>query len=289
MAAASQTLSELMTTSVRAAPSSLKDFMRAVGTSSSYQDEQRIVSTELCLLKQSEAPHRIDKPLMVKLLFASLLGHDISPFHGVVLESIAAKDFHVKRLGYMLLVNAVSSSSYIRMTAVNTLLADLTSSSMLHVQLALTTLSYVLTADTVPIFRDKVTSKLSCDAPPIRRGALSALHKMYSIDGPAVDDRLTLKIQAAVCDADPSVMACVLPLIIDELERDRSALTKVGIVSSALCILKQVLEGKLNKSFEYFGVPAPWIQVRYSITHLLVITVQCSASCLVALTVTVVL
>jgi vesicle coat complex subunit len=169
------------------------------------------------------------------------------------------------------------------MTAVNTLLADLTSSSMLHVQLALTTLSYVLTADTVPIFRDKVISKLSCDAPPIRRAALSALHKMYSIDGPAVDDRLTLKIQAAVCDADPSVMACVLPLIIDELVRDRSALTKVSIVSSALCILKQVLEGKLKKSFEYFGVPAPWIQVRYYYIHYApsstVITVQCSASC----------
>jgi AP-4 complex subunit epsilon-1 len=68
------------------------------------------------------------------------------------------------------------------------------------------------------------------------------------------------RLQLAVCDRDPSVMAATLPLLITALPAIKD-IAADNYNSSLLCILQQILDSKLPRSFEYCGVSAPWVQV----------------------------
>ena len=68
------------------------------------------------------------------------------------------------------------------------------------------------------------------------------------------------KIKAALCDSDPGVMAASLNIFYDMARAD--AANYKDLVPTFVSILKQVIERRLPKDFDYHKVPAPWMQVK---------------------------
>ena len=67
------------------------------------------------------------------------------------------------------------------------------------------------------------------------------------------------KIRRALCDRDPSVMGATLPLFQALVQDD--PLQFKDLVPSFVSILKQIIEHRLPREFDYHRIPAPWIQV----------------------------
>lgn len=68
------------------------------------------------------------------------------------------------------------------------------------------------------------------------------------------------KMKKALCDREPSVMAASLNLYMDELKENPRKYR--DLAPSFVIILKQVIEHKLPKEFDYHRLPAPWIQMK---------------------------
>ncbi len=68
------------------------------------------------------------------------------------------------------------------------------------------------------------------------------------------------KLKKALCDKEPSVMAATLNLYYNEIRENPKKYRELA--SSFVIILKQVIEHKLPKEFDYHRMPAPWIQMK---------------------------
>lgn len=62
-----------------------------------------------------------------------------------------------------------------------------------------------------------------------------------------------------LCDNDPGVMAAALCPLFDLIIIDVNSYK--DLVTSFVSILKQVIEGRLPKGYDYHHMPAPFIQV----------------------------
>ena len=137
-------------------PQCLKEFLKAIGSAKNHQDETTIISTELkSLLQASSISLPLSRDTLIKLIFAHLLGHDITQLHFLVIQCLASKQPYIRRLGYLFCSNVISKDSSVRIMAINNILSDLKGSS-LEVRGALITISQIVTKETVPIFLDKV-------------------------------------------------------------------------------------------------------------------------------------
>ncbi len=68
------------------------------------------------------------------------------------------------------------------------------------------------------------------------------------------------KIRRALCDKDPAVMGSTLPLFQAMIQDD--VMQFKDLVPSFVVILKQIIEHRLPRDFDYHRIPAPWVQVR---------------------------
>jgi len=67
-------------------------------------------------------------------------------------------------------------------------------------------------------------------------------------------------MKRALCDKDPSVMGAVLNLYHDEVKKNPQKFKE--LTGSFVVILKQIIEHKLAKEYDYHRMPAPWIQIK---------------------------
>lgn len=74
---------------------------------------------------------------------------------------------------------------------------------------------------------------------------------------PHAIDQMDLKMKKALCDKDPSVMQAALNFFAEQV-KDRPADFK-DLVNSFVVILKQIIEHRLPKDYDYHRLPAPWI------------------------------
>ena len=77
---------------------------------------------------------------------------------------------------------------------------------------------------------------------------------------PSAIDGMDVKMKKALCDKDPSVMSCALNYFCDEV-RQRPSDFK-DLINSFIVILKQVVEHRLPRDYDYHRMPAPWIQIK---------------------------
>jgi AP-4 complex subunit epsilon-1 len=93
----------------------------------------------------------------------------------------------------------------------------------------------------------------------IRKKAVMVILKMYKLQ-PTVIDQMDLKMKKALCDKDPSVMSATLNYFSEQVKM-RGADFK-DLVNSFVVILKQVVEHRLPRDYDYHRLPAPWIQMK---------------------------
>lgn len=67
-------------------------------------------------------------------------------------------------------------------------------------------------------------------------------------------------MKKALCDKDPSVMACALNYFLDEIRKRPNDYK--DLVNHFVVILKQIIDHRLPRDFDYHRIPAPWIQTK---------------------------
>ena len=67
-------------------------------------------------------------------------------------------------------------------------------------------------------------------------------------------------MKTALCDKVPAVMGASLNFFIDAIREDPAKYK--DLTSSFVVILKQIIEHKLPKDYDYKSMPAPWLQMK---------------------------
>ena len=73
-------------------------------------------------------------------------------------------------------------------------------------------------------------------------------------------DQIDVKMKKALCDKEPSVMACALNYFQDAVRKE--PLKYKDLVNHFIIILKQIIDHRLPREFDYHRLPAPWIQTK---------------------------
>lgn len=67
-------------------------------------------------------------------------------------------------------------------------------------------------------------------------------------------------MKKALCDKDPSVMSATLNYFTEQVKKHPSDYK--DLVNSFVVILKQVVEHRLPRDYDYHRLPAPWVQMK---------------------------
>ncbi|CBZ52097.1 adaptin N terminal region domain-containing protein [Neospora caninum Liverpool] len=265
--------------------------IKAIGEARSKQEEDRIVANEIATLKvklnePNISPQKMQE-LLIRSLYVELLGHDASfaHFHAVKMTN-QTNNIKAKRLGYLACNLFLSEDNELMLLLINTIQKDLASPNILNVQSALHCVARLLTAEMLPALLPSLSSLLQHPHAAVRKKAVMAVHKVLDLKERQQERRAKLaaslkparaaledddfdsevmeglreKMRRALCDADPSVMAVSLH-VIHRLAAKNVAAWR-DLVSSLVSILKQIIDRKLPKDYEYHRVPAPWIQIK---------------------------
>jgi len=93
----------------------------------------------------------------------------------------------------------------------------------------------------------------------IRKKSVMVLIKFYKLY-PNTIENMEMKMKKALCDKDPSVMACALHWFLETIKKQPNSYK--DLVNSFIVILRQIVEHRLPRDYDYHRMPAPWIQMK---------------------------
>lgn len=243
-----------------------KDFfelVKSIGESKSKQEEDRIILEEISALKKKlhdpSLSKKKSKEFVVRMLYVEMLGHDASFGYIKAIELCASTSLIPKKCGYLVSALCLSPEHEFRFMLVNQMQRDMGSANHLEVCAGLSGVARLVTADMIPAVLNDVRKALTHEHEAVRKKAVMALHRFRQLDPDALA-HLGDAIRRTLCDRDPAVMGAALCLFHD-LVRARPADYK-DLVASFVSILKQVVEHRLPRDYDYHRMPAPWIQMR---------------------------
>ena len=199
------------------------------------------------------------KEYLIRLMYVEMLGHDAAFGYIHAVKATNESDVSLKRVGYLATSAFLDENHELIILIVNTVQQDLKSDNYLVVCAALTTICRLVNEETIPAVLPQVTELLNHPQMHVRKKAVMALHKFH-LKSPSSVSHLHGKFRQMLCDKDPSVMSAALCALHDLTISDPGP--QKNLVPSFVSILKQVVEHRLPKSYDYHRVPAPFIQIR---------------------------
>ena len=240
----------------------LLDLIKAIGDSKSKQEEDKIMSNECETLKtkisQSGSTPKQKKEFLIRAIYCEMLGHDASFSHLHAVNLTQDKNILNKRVGYLACSLLLNENSEFLILLVASLQKDLQSSNWVEVSMALTTVIKFANPIIMQAVTEPILKLLDDRNEKIRKKAVMCLFKFYQVDPNSVPD-CEQKMRKLLCDKDPSVMAATLPYFKEQSLKNPEKYK--NLVTPFIQILKQVIEHKLPKEFNYHRFPAPWIQI----------------------------
>lgn len=238
------------------------NLIKGIGEAKSKLEEDLIIEKEIKLLRSVIAQPdnaKYMREFVVRLMYCEMLGHDVSWGYIHAINMTQQSKLLDKWVGYIAVASFLHRDHELLILLISSLRRDLGSTNQLHVCAALTALSHLISEETIPAVLPLVTELLQHEKAVVRKKAVMALLRFFLLSPTSVD-HLHEKVRRALCDADPSVMSATLNLLEYLVEKD----TRVwkDIVPTLVSILKQVVQKRLPKHYEYHHVPAPWTQVK---------------------------
>ncbi|XP_044342725.1 AP-4 complex subunit epsilon [Triticum aestivum] len=239
------------------------DLVKSIGEARSKAEEDRIISRELDHLKRRladpDVPRRKMKELLLRLVYAEMLGHDASFGHIHAVKMTHDESLPLKRTGYLAVALFIDERHDLVILVVNTIQKDLRSDNYLVVCAALTAASRLIGEEAIPAVLPQVVDLLAHPKEAVRKKAVMALHRFYQ-RSPSSVSHLVSNFRKRLCDNDPGVMGATLCPLYDLILEDPNAYK--DLVVSFVNILKQVAERRLPTSYDYHQMPAPFIQIK---------------------------
>lgn len=171
---------------------------------------------------------------------------------------VSSKNLLEKRVGYLAACLTLHKDHQFMLLLVNSLKTDLSSDNFLEVAMALNTVAKLVNVDIIPALMQSVLGLLEHSQAIVRKKAVVCLHRFLQLS-PRILDSHNSAVRKALCDNDPSVMGATL-LLLRDLAAEAPQEYK-DLIPSLVSILKQVIEHRLARDFDYHRIPAPWIQM----------------------------
>lgn len=240
------------------------ELIKSIGDSRSKQEEDKIILRELDTLKVKIKESNINakkmKEYLMRAIYIEMLGHEAAFSHFQAVNLTQDKNLMNKRVGYLASNILLNENSECLIMLVSTLQKDITSLHWIEVCMALSTIiKFANSSIIVQAVIEQVYKLLDNKSEQIRKKAVCCLHRFYQVSPTKVPD-INDKMRKMLCDYDPSVMASSLNFFHEVVMKDSSEYK--DLVSSFVVILKQVIEHKLPRDYDYHRLPAPWIQMK---------------------------
>ncbi|EMS64146.1 AP-4 complex subunit epsilon [Triticum urartu] len=159
------------------------DLVKSIGEARSKAEEDRIISRELDHLKRRladpDVPRRKMKELLLRLVYAEMLGHDASFGHIHAVKMTHDESLPLKRTGYLAVALFIDERHDLVILVVNTIQKDLRSDNYLVVCAALTAASRLIGEEAIPAVLPQVVDLLAHPKEAVRKKAVMALHRFY--------------------------------------------------------------------------------------------------------------
>mmetsp|Transcript_20610 Transcript_20610/g.48958 ORF Transcript_20610/g.48958 Transcript_20610/m.48958 type:complete len:814 (+) Transcript_20610:300-2741(+) len=238
------------------------ELVRAIGDCKSKQEEDQIVAKEVVTLRarlaDRDAASRM-KEFVMRMMYCEMLGHrvDFGYIHAVNMGQRTV--LGEKRTGYLAASLFLDANSELLILLVNTIQKDLKSANSWDVCAALSAVTRVIGGETVPAVLKPVRDQLTNKDAHVRKGAVMALQRFVHKAPDSVED-IGAILKRTIGDRDPSVMTAGLCGLVDVAKTDPVAYA--NLVPSLVSILKQVIEHRLPREYDYHRTPAPWLQIK---------------------------
>ncbi|EER03101.1 AP-1 complex subunit gamma-1, putative [Perkinsus marinus ATCC 50983] len=243
-----------------------KDFfelIKAIGESKSKQEEDKIIQGEVQVLKRKllepNIPSKKMKEYMIRAVYVEMLGHDASFAYIHAVKLAQDKNVYSKKVGYMASSLFLNGDDELMLLLINTMQRDLGSSNFLETCAALSAVTQVVNAEMIPAILPLVTKLLTHSQDAVRKKAIICIQHFFRLSPDSVVDDVQQDVRRALCDPDPAVMGASLNLLRDIIRSDPDSCK--DLVPSLVNILKQIIEHRLPRDFDYHRMPAPWLQV----------------------------
>ena len=238
------------------------DLIKSIGDSRSKQEEDKIILKESEILKkkikESGTTPKKMKEYLLRAIYIEMLGHEATFAHLFSVNLTQDKNYLNKRVGYLACSLLLNEDSEFLILLVASLQKDIQSTNWVEVCMALTTVIKFANPTIMQAVTEPILKLLDHKNEQIRKKAVMCLYKFYQVSPNSVPD-CDERMRRLLCDFDPSVMAATLPYFKEQAMKDPDKYK--DLVSPLIVILKQVIEHKLPRDYDYHRFPAPWIQV----------------------------
>lgn len=207
----------------------------------------------------TKCDNRTTKENMLRMIYCEMLGHDCSFGYIKCIELSANPNVYLKKVGYLAASCCIGPEHEFRFMVINMLQKDMSSNDHTEVANALVATSLLITKEMIPAVIGPVSNLLHHKREFVRKRAILALHRFYQLDKDSIS-HLVDDVCKLLCDADPSVMTASVVLL-DDMCKDDPSIGK-NLVPSLVSILKQIVDHRLPRDYDYHNVPAPWIQIK---------------------------
>jgi AP-4 complex subunit epsilon-1 len=215
------------------------ELVKAIGESRSKQEEDRIILTEVQVLKEKMGQPNIQgkkmREYMTRMVYVEMLGHDASFGYVHAVKQTHEKNILAKRTGYLTCNLCLHNEHELMLLVINTMQRDLNSTNHLEVCAALSSVSRLVNLEMVPAIFPLVQKLLAHSQDIVRKKSVMAMHRFLEI---APDQVLEVRdsVKKALCDPEPSVMAAALHVVykISKMTNCKD------LVPSLVAVLKQV-------------------------------------------------
>lgn len=240
------------------------ELVKAIGEAKSKAEEERLVTEEIEMLKKKiaepDVPRKRMKEYIVRLVYVEMLGHDASFGYIQAVKMTHDDNLLLKRTGYLAVTLFLNEDHDLIILIINTIQKDLRSDNYLVCCAALTAVCRLINEETIPAVLPQVVELLGHQKEFVRKKAVMALHRFHQRSSATVSHLIPKFREKISRDHDPSVMSACLCALFDLISADVHSYK--DLTSSFVSILKQVVEHRLPKPYNYHSAPAPFIQIK---------------------------
>ena len=243
----------------------LYELVRSIGEAHSKQEEDKIVTQEAAILKAKITEPNIlpkkMKEMLIRAIYLEMLGTDASFAYIHAINLTNSGGITSKRVGYLTCALCLPSESQLLILLVANLQKDLQSTNFLEVSSALTAVCKLVNTGFLHAFSEQIIKLLNHANELIRKKAIIVLNRFMKLN-PSLVSEYSNYFRKAICDKDPSVMGASLNSLFQILSDTNNVSLYKDLISSFVVILKQIIDHRLPRDFDYHRMPAPWLQVR---------------------------
>lgn len=250
----------------------LEGFVGDIKRCQSKEQEEQRVKTELAKIRQKFAnPEQLSgydkKKYLWKLLYSHMLGYEVDFGHAQAIDLCSSNKFSEKNAGYLAISLWLADNPETLRLVENIINVDMRSGNEHIAALALNTVANIGGAAFADIFFTNISKMLLSSIEVsafIKRKACICLLRLYRGDKDDLQLEIWPKtIGALYHEKDIGLLTSVSGLVLGILAQGAVPIGEwAEIVPSVGQCLHALVQGDCPEHYEYYRVPAPWLQTK---------------------------